>query len=56
VSENVETELTPPGNGRALRLRGVVIACRLSRDGKAAVAKVGLGQRLTFRQLADLTM
>ena len=56
VGEDVEAELTPPGNGKSIRLRGVVTACRPSRDGKASVAKVALRHRLTFRQLADLTM
>jgi hypothetical protein len=55
VVEEVEIELTPPGNGKALKLRGMVAACRPSRDGKSSVAKVRLRHRLTFRQLADLT-
>jgi len=55
VGEDMEVELTPPGNGRALKLRGAVATCRPARDGKASVAKVRLRHRLTFRQLADLT-
>jgi hypothetical protein len=55
VGEDMEIELTPPGNGKSLKLRGEVIACRPARDGKASVAKVRLRQRLTFRQFADLT-
>jgi hypothetical protein len=56
VGEDVEVELTPPGIGRPLKLRGTVSACRPSRDGKAFVAKVQLRHRLTFRELADLAM
>ena len=56
VGDELEADLTPPGNGKVMRLRGVVAACRPSRDGKSSVAKVRLRHRLTFRQLAELTM
>jgi hypothetical protein len=56
VGEDLEVELTPPGNGKAVRLRGSVVTCRPSRDGKTSVAKVQLRHRLTFREFAELTM
>ena len=52
----MEAEVTPPGNGKALKFRGAVDACRPARDGKTSVAKIRLRHRLTFRQFADLTM
>ena len=56
VGEDVEVELTPPGVGKPLKLRGSVVTCRPSTDGKSFVAKVLLRHRLTFRQLAELTI
>lgn len=56
VGQDVEVELTPPGVGRPLKLRGTVTTSRQSRDGKAFVAKVQLRHRLTFKELTDLTM
>jgi hypothetical protein len=56
VGEEVEVEITSPGVGKALKLRGSVVTCRPSADGKSFVAKVLLRHRLTFRQLAELTM
>jgi hypothetical protein len=54
VGDDVEVELTPPGNGKTLKLRGAVLTCRPSRDGKSSVVKVRLRHRLTFREFADL--
>jgi hypothetical protein len=56
LKAEVEVELTPPGVGKPLKLRGAVVTCRPSTDGKSFVAKVLLRHRLTFRQLAELTM
>jgi hypothetical protein len=56
VGEDVEIELSPPGVGKPIKLRGSVATSRPSTDGKSFVSKVLLRHRLTFRQLADLTI
>lgn len=56
LNEEVEVELTPPGVGKPFKLRGSVATCRPSTDGKSFIAKVLLRHRLTFRQLAELTI
>jgi hypothetical protein len=55
VGQDVEVELCAPGVGRPIKLRGAVLTCRASVDGKTSVAKVQLRHRLTFRELAELT-
>jgi hypothetical protein len=55
VGEDAEIELAPPGSSRSLKLWGAVVTCRES-GGGTFVAKVLLRHRLTFRQLAELTM
>jgi hypothetical protein len=55
VGEDVEVELTPPGSGKSLKLRGTAVTCRAS-GGGTFVSKVLLRHRLTFRELSEITL
>ena len=55
VGEDVEVELTPPGSGKPMKLRGTAVTCRPS-GGGTFVSKILLRHRLAFRELSDITL
>ena len=52
--EDVEVEITPPGSGKVIKLRGAIGECRTIGDG-TFLAEVRLRHRLSYPQLAELT-